>query len=80
MPKLDGTGPNGQGPGTGRGFGGCRGGMARGYAGCCGQGFGFRRYFSAKNELAALEEDEKLLEDQLAMVKEEKAALQKQAK
>ena len=26
MPKFDGTGPKGQGPRTGRGFGNCRGG------------------------------------------------------
>lgn len=77
MPKFDGTGPNGQGPNTGRGFGGCRGGVARGYVGCCGRGLGYGRYISAKNELAALEEDEKILEDQLALVREEKVALQK---
>jgi hypothetical protein len=38
---------------------------------------GYGRYISAKNELAALEEDEKILEDQLALVREEKVALQK---
>lgn len=77
MPKFDGTGPNGQGPNAGRGFGGCGGGLARGFVGCCGRGMGNRRYISAKNELAALEEDEKILEDRLALVREEKTALQK---
>ncbi len=36
MPRLNGTGPMGQGPMTGRGMGSCGGGMG------CGQGFGRR--------------------------------------
>jgi len=45
MPRLDGTGPTGQGPRTGRGLGPCGGGMRRGW-GCWGGGFGFRRFIS----------------------------------
>lgn len=74
MPKLDGTGPMGQGAGTGRGMGYCAGGMKMGvgFRGC---GFGRRRFISPKNELSALEEEEKMLEEELATIKEEKAAL-----
>jgi hypothetical protein len=79
MPKLDGTGPMGQGPKTGRGLGPCVGGMRRGW-GCFGGGFGFRRFASPKNELIALEEDEKMLEEELSAIREEKAALKDQQK
>lgn len=75
MPNFDGTGPRGQGAGTGRGFGPC-GGMRRGF-GCCG-GCGYRKFISPKNELAALEEEEKMLEEELAAIKEEKSALMDQ--
>jgi len=71
MPKLDGTGPAGQGSMTGRGMGSCGGGMRRGW-GCCGR----RRFISPKNEMAALEDEEKMLEEELAAVREEKKALQ----
>jgi len=49
---------------------------------CCGgfgwgRGFSFgrRRFVSPKNELAALEEEEQMLRDELNAIKEEKAAL-----
>ena len=71
MPQFDQTGPAGEGPGSGRGMGTCGAGMRRG-AGCCGR----RRFISPKNELAALEEEEKALEKELETVREEKAALQ----
>lgn len=73
MPQLDKTGPMGEGPGTGRGMGSCGAGMRRGW-GCC--GFGRRRFISPKNELTALEEEEKALEKELEMIREEKAVLQ----
>lgn len=72
MPRFDGTGPLGYGPRTGRGFGPCGRGM-----GCFG-GCGFGRYISPKNELAALEENEKMLEEELAAIKEEKNSLKDQ--
>lgn len=79
MPQLDQTGPRGQGPMTGRGLGRCGGGMRQGW-GCRGSyGFG-RRFASPKNELAALEEDEKILEEELAAIREEKSALKDQTK
>lgn len=72
MSLLDGTGPRGLGPLTGRGMGWCRGGWGRGY--------GLRRFVSPRNELSALEAEEKMLEEELAAVREEKAARQSQSK
>ena len=74
MPKLNGTGPNGQGPKTGRGQGAC----ANGKRGLAGTGYGCKngRCFSGdKSELALLEYREKELEKELVLVREEKAAL-----
>lgn len=72
MPRFDGTGPVGQGPATGRGMGPCGQGNKRT---CCG---GLRRFISPKNELAALEAEEKALEEELRVVREEKSALEDQ--
>lgn len=82
MPKLNGTGPMGQGAGTGRGIGPCGSGMGmRRGCGCQGgYGFGFRRFISPKNELVALENEEKILEEELAAIKKEKVALNNQQK
>ena len=81
MPKFDGTGPQGLGPRTGRGFGPC--GRGQGGFNCPFQnrfGFGRERFISPKNELSALEEEEKILEEELAVLREEKSILKKQAK
>ncbi|MDD5099285.1 MAG: DUF5320 domain-containing protein, partial [Candidatus Colwellbacteria bacterium] len=59
MPRFDGTGPAGQGPMTGRGMGPCGRGFGRG------RGCGFGRFFSPKNELSALEAEEKALKEEL---------------
>jgi len=66
MPRLDGTGPWGFGSRTGRGLG------------FCGRGLYARRYFSAKNEILALEEEEQMLEEELEAVRREKKALEDQ--
>ena len=80
MPRFDGTGPMGQGPRTGRRLGPCGDGMRRGW-GCWGGGYGYgRRFISPKNELVALEDEEKILEEELSAVREEKAALKSQQK
>jgi len=42
---------------------------------CC--GCRYRRFVSPKNELVALEEEERALERELAVIREEKAALEK---
>ncbi len=78
MSRGDGTGPMGQGPRTGRGLGPCRGGFRMGCG--CGCGYGRGRFASPKNELTALEAEEKILEEGLAAVREEKAALKVQQK
>ena len=75
MPKLDGTGPSGQGPKTGRGLGNCGGGRGlgwgRGYG--CGGGF-FGRMFYTKEEREELLKDRAvMLEEELKAVKEELA-------
>jgi len=58
-------------------MGPCGAGMRRGW-GCC--GFGRRRFISPKNELTALEEEEKALEKELEMIREEKTALESKEK
>ncbi|HOY56228.1 MAG TPA: DUF5320 family protein [bacterium] len=79
MPRLNRTGPAGQGPMTGRGLGPCGGGMRMGY-GCRG-GYGYgRRFISPKNELAALEEEEQMMVEELSAVRDEIAALKGQKK
>ena len=47
MPRFDGTGPWGLGPGTGWGLGPCGAGLAwrRGWGRGFGRGFGWRRFF-----------------------------------
>jgi hypothetical protein len=78
MPKLDKTGPAGQGTLTGRGLGLCGSGIRQGRGRQGGYGCGFRRFISPKNELVALESEEEILEEELAAIKEEKAALKDQ--
>jgi hypothetical protein len=75
MPNLDKTGPMGQGASTGRGMGNCGAGMGF-RRGCCGgYGQGRRRFISPKNELSALEDEEKMLLEELEVIKAEKEAL-----
>jgi len=78
MPKLDTTGPSGKGPMTGRGLGSCNGGTD-GY-GCRGRarGFGFRKHISTENKLDILENQEKILENELLTIRKEKALLKNQ--
>lgn len=73
MPRFDGTGPQGQGPMTGRGLGPCGLGLRRG------GGYGFRRFISPKNEITALTEEQKILEEELKAVKEKLENLKKES-
>jgi hypothetical protein len=83
MPNLDKTGPKSQGAGTGRGMGSCDVGygIGRGFGmgrrGKCysGYGQGRRRFISPENELSALENEEKILLEDLELIKSEKKAL-----
>ena len=79
MPRQNGTGPMGYGSGTGWGMGPCGGGMRRGW-GCRGgyDGNGYKRFISPKNELLALESEEKMLLNELEVVRAEKEALKDQ--
>lgn len=72
---MNGTGPLGQGAGTGRRMGSCVAGVGMGRGCCGGCGQGRRRFISPKNELSALEEEEKRLLADLEVVKAEKEAL-----
>jgi len=76
MPRLNGTGPFGFGPMTGRGRGFCQ----KRWGGRRGAGFGWRRagFFSAKDQISLLEEEEQGLREELEMLRKEKEALQKE--
>ena len=72
MPQFDGTGPQGGGPGTGRGCGPC------GYGYHHFWGFHHPRVFrrpSREEALSSLDEEEKYLQEELAALREEKEAL-----
>jgi hypothetical protein len=67
MPARDGTGPQGTGPLTGRGFGPCGRGMHR--------GFGFRRQMPLTKE-----EEKKILKAELSEIELEKREIEKRLK
>jgi uncharacterized protein DUF5320 len=90
MPNQNGMGPNGQGPRTGRGLGPCEEGTGQGcgrqngngrgrglFGNGSGRGF-FGRLFSRNNNQASLEDREKMLEEELQAIREEKANLKDQ--
>ena len=64
MPGFDGTGPQGMGPGTGRGMGKCGGGMKRGSFGRgYSMGMGWQQQpISKEDEIKALKERLSMLE------------------
>ena len=85
MPFRDGTGPQGQGPMTGRGLGPCgdgRGkGMSMGKRMGFGRGRGFRSWFASLSKDQAKEELDsykKTLEDELEQVKAEQKKLEEE--
>ena len=61
MPRFDGTGPRGMGPGTGRGMGPC--------------GFGLRRFYTKREESEMLAEEMENLEAELKAIKERLAEI-----
>ena len=75
MPKLDKTGPMGQGPRTGRGLGNCSGGQGlgwgRGYGCGCGGGLFGRMFYTKEERNELLKNREIMLENELKAVKEE---------
>ncbi len=81
MPRRDGTGPWGQGPMTGRGFGPCAGFIGyysprRGF--CRGFGFGYGLMTSAKDEKEMLEEEKEILENRLKAIESQLENLKKE--
>ncbi len=82
MPGFDGTGPGGNGPGTGRGFGPCGRGMAygRGFGRGFGRGRGFGAGFYgnyAEPEPLSKEAQKQLLEAELKRIEAEKTEITK---
>ncbi len=83
MPYRDGTGPQGQGPMTGRGFGPCgdgRGmGRRMGFGRGLGRGWGFRSWFNSPTKSQVkedLDQYRKGLEEELEQVKAEQKKLE----
>ncbi len=79
MPRMNGTGPMGQGPQTGREMGRCASGERMFWCGrrMMGRG-GFKLSLSPEDQLKALNEEEKALLSELEAVKTEKEALKSQ--
>ena len=79
MPRFDGTGPLGMGPGTGWGLGPCGAGRAwqRGWWGSgWGRGFGWRRFWGYPYQPQITKKEEKeLLEEEMANLEEELKAI-----
>ena len=87
MPNFDGRGPQGFGPGTGRGLGPCGAGMARGFRGGAGNRgqrcwrFPFlgRRRWTQEEEKDMLKQKEEALKQELEEVRKEKQELEKES-
>lgn len=87
MPAFDKTGPQGQGPMTGRGMGRCGGGQGMGrrmgFGRCCGRGRGLGRYFgwntpqTKEEQKTDLLEYKKALQEELEDVSKEEKELDK---
>jgi len=80
MPGLDGTGPAGQGPMTGRGLGPCGCGMRRGFGRGFGRGLGLRCWRYAVPLSLTKEEQKKILEAELKEIDLEKQEIEQTLK
>ncbi len=90
MPGGDGTGPNGEGPMTGRGMGFCAGFNVPGYANPGfggrwirrGRGFAFRRIFFPQiiQPQITKKQEKEILENELQRLKEEIQEIEKRLK
>ncbi len=86
MPRFNGTGPLGSGPGTGWGLGPCGAGMGWRRGGGRGRGFGWRRFWgyyptptpNKKEETEILSGEVVLLEEELKSIKARLAELKGQ--
>ena len=77
MPKFDGTGPQGQGPLTGRSFGPCGRGLRRGFGGGFGRSFGLG--YPEQINLTS-DQEKKILEAELKEIILEKQEIEKRLK
>ncbi len=79
MPRMDGTGPMGQGSKTGRRMGRCAGGERLFWCGrrTMGRG-GLKSSLSPEDQLKVLDEEEQDLLSDLEVIKKEKEALKSQ--
>lgn len=78
MPRMDGTGPNGAGPRTGRGLNNCQKanasttfvgrGLGRGNGRGLGKGYGYRQTISTKE---SLEQEKQILSERIANIDEQ---------
>ncbi|MCK9186947.1 MAG: DUF5320 domain-containing protein [Candidatus Colwellbacteria bacterium] len=74
MPYFNGTGPDGYGPGTGRGLGPCGAGMARGRGFGRGRGFFGRAFGFGRNNSGtgySLQDRKEWLKQELRAIEEE---------
>ena len=86
MPAFDKTGPQGQGPMTGRGMGPCgKGlGMRKGFGRCRGYGRGLGRYFgwnapqTKEEKIENIQAYKKALQEEMEDIEKELSSLQKQ--
>jgi len=69
MPRLDGTGPYGYGPMSGRGMGPCGRGMGHG-RGFGRRSFGYNWRMNSKEESEVLKDEAEILEEDLKAIKE----------
>ena len=76
MPGFDKTGPQSQGPLTGRGFGPCRGG--RGYGRGLGRYFGWNTPQTKTEKIEDMQAYKKALQEEMADLEKQLADLQKQ--
>lgn len=86
MPRYDGTGPLGYGPGSGRGFGPCGAGMRGGFGGGYGRGFGrgggrgLGGFFGGWGNPLSKKEHKKFLADYKKALKEELQDIEEEEK
>ena len=90
MAGLDGKGPNGQGPMTGRGLGFCSGsnvpgymnsGVGRGMGRRFGRGFGFRQGFvQVQPQVITKTQEKEMLKQELEAIKAEQTEIEAQLK
>jgi len=83
MPGMDGTGPLGQGPLTGRGLGPCGAGAGfrRGFGRGMGRGLGVRRFALVPQQMELTQANEKkILQEELKEIELEKKEIEKRLK